>query len=64
MTEIELIQEIARRAELTIEAATRAYKAMQAIVPVNNGNKSSYKPVEALARNTASVSTQRVRMVA
>ena len=32
MTEREIIQEIARRAELTLEAATRAYKAMQAII--------------------------------
>jgi len=31
MTEQELVQEIARRAELTIEAANRAYRALQAI---------------------------------
>lgn len=41
MNEVDLIQEIARRAELTLEAATRAYKAMQAIVSIQNENRVS-----------------------
>lgn len=39
MTEREIIQEIARRAELTLDAATRAYKAMQSIAQLGINKK-------------------------
>lgn len=52
MTEPELIQAIACHAELTLEAATRAYKAMQVILPLATPTQCYDKAAEPMKLQT------------